>query len=409
MNKKNNKKINMTTNDFFKNTKIPHISKINKNNHSKNEDNKINDNLISQNILLFNKSNLTKRSQRLFSTRNPKVSNKFNKIIQSASVNTPKTKINKNIYNSTVIKKDKMSNTGISNRSYRRDNNKLNNRNYSAYYIKSDVPLEPTFISDILAKNNKKRYFSSKISEIEEKIGKLGKSLKLFHSKNKQLNLNKSFINLSSSKNNNNILDSRNSMNNNEEEKNELEKEKGEEIFPDYLKNEFKIKGTNIISPFCLKSRDSFTLQKFIREFNNKSNLKSDKKCINNKLNIFYAQNEEAYNMKLTLLNKKLIEQGKIDKYKIGFSPSEQLLRDIEKKVTFMKKIVEYAYPNTTLMRLRIPESKRYFMKYKYKYEFKKYPIYNEQYDEVHNEIYNYPAKSSRKNSFKIMKKIYKL
>jgi hypothetical protein len=399
----------MTTNDFFKNTKIPYISKINKNNHSKNEDNKINDNLISQNILLFNKSNLTKRSQRLFSTRNPKVSNKFNKIIQSASVNTPKTKINKNIYNSTVIKKDKMSNTGISYRSYRRDNNKLNNRNYSAYYIKSDVPLEPTFISDILAKSNQKRYFSSKISEIEEKIGKLGKSLKLFHSKNKQLNLNKSFINLSSSKNNNNILDSRNSMNNNEEEKNELEKEKGEDIFPDYLKNEFKIKGTNIISPFCLKSRDSFTLQKFIREFNNKSNLKSDKKCINNKLNIFYAQNEEAYNMKLTLLNKKLIEQGKIDKYKIGFSPSEQLLRDIEKKVTFMKKIVEYAYPNTTLMRLRIPESKRYFMKYKYKYEFKKYPIYNEQYDEVHNEIYNYPAKSSRKNSFKIMKKIYKL
>ena len=398
-------------NNFFKNTNIPINVQTNIKKQSKKDD-KIKGNLFSsQNLILFNKKPIDKRSQRLLSTRNPTISNKFTKDINSVLAKTPRT--NNNIYNSAVIKKDKMSNTSIS---YRRFNNNQLKRNYSSYYIKGDLPLEKRYISDFLVKNNEIRFFSSKISEMDKKIRKLGKSLKIFDLKSKSLKLNKSFTNFFYNKKNNHIIDSKKSMklfepiSNFEEEKNELEKEKEEFIYPDFLKDEFKIKGTNIISPFCLKARDSFTLQKFIRDFNNKSSLKSDRKIINNKLNIFYAHDEEAYNLKLSLLNKKLNEQGKLDKYKIGFSPSERLLRDIEKKVSFMKKIIEYAYPNTTLMRLRMPESKRYFMKYKYKYDFKKCPSNNEAYDEVHNDIYNYPSKGSRNNSCNIKKKrtIYK-
>ena len=396
----------ISPNNIFKNTIIPFIGSKNKYYRYKNEENIINENKhpkSPKNIsILFENKNLMKTKHRLFSTRNPTISSKLNKNIKSAMVKKPN--INKSLFNSFNTKKDKMNNTGTS---FRRNNEKNLKRTYSAYYIKGDLPLEKKYISDFLVKSNDLKYDKSKISDIEEKISKLGRSLNLFLLKNNSLHLSHSYSNIQNKKINklkvNNDIDSKNNKNsiaNSEEEKNDIEKEKDENILPDYLKDEFNIKGTNILSPFCIKARDSFTFQKFIRYFNEKTNLKSDRKYINNKLNIIYAENEDAYNMKITLLNKKLNEQGKIDKYQVGFPPTEKLLRNIEKKVTFMKKIIEYAYPNTALMRMRIPESKRYFQKYKYKYAFKKC-INNEKYDEVHNDIFNFPSKSTKNKGCK--------
>ena len=105
--------------------------------------------------------------------------------------------------------------------------------------------------------------------------------------------------------------------------------------------------------------------------------------------------------MKLALLNKRLFKKGKIDKYHIGISPTEQLLRDMEKKVSLMKNIVEYAYPNTALMRLRMSESKKYYMKYKYKHNFKIFNSNIDNLNEEHSQIYRIPEKDRKINSYK--------
>ena len=395
----------ISSNHFFKNTITPFIRRTYKNSYiSNNEDYSINDTKLSRNeknkTFFFQKKNLLYKRARLFSTRNPQIISKLNKNIKSATIKSPGLK--ENIFYPIKLKQDKMSNTGIS---FYRNNIKKLKRNYSAYYIKSDLPLGQNYISDFLVKSKELKIKSCNISEIEQKIRKLGKTLNLFIFKKQNLSeLNRTFSGFPYKRFINQQI-KQIKYNNNSTHDDEGKKNKNETIkLPDFLKNEFNIKGTKILSPFCLKARDNFILKKFTQYFDDKNNLKSDTKYINNKLNIIYAEDEDAYNMKLALLNKKLNMQGKIDKYQIGFSPSEKLLRDMEKKVTFMKNIVEYAYPNTALMRMRIPESKKYFMKYKYKYDFKNKDVNNEKLNEVQRKIYKLPNKAS-KNNFRRNKK----
>ena len=215
-----------------------------------------------------------------------------------------------------------------------RNNSKSLKRSCSAYYIKSDLPLKKQYITDLLFNDDQKGDHSSKISEIEQKISKLEKTLNIFSTKNSNSSrLSKCFSSVPNGRQieqKSNIISHYTrhciSHRNKEENKNR------EIILPDYLQESFNINKTNILSPFCAKARDNYLLLKFFKYFNEKNNLKSDKKYINNKLNIIYAENEEAYNMKLALLNKKLNKKGKIDRYKIDFSPTEKLLRDMEKK-----------------------------------------------------------------------------
>ena len=63
-----------------------------------------------------------------------------------------------------------------------------------------------------------------------------------------------------------------------------------------------------------------------------------------------------------------------------------------------MKNIIEYAYPNTALMRMRIPESKKYYTNYKYKYDYKNEELNNEKLNEVQSQIYNFPNKTFKTN-----------
>ena len=395
----------ISSNHFFKNTITPFIRRTYKNSYiSNNEDYSINDTKLSRNeknkTFFFQKKNLLYKRARLFSTRNPQIISKLNKNIKSATIKSPGLK--ENIFYPIKLKQDKMSNTGIS---FYRNNIKKLKRNYSAYYIKCDLPLGQNYISDFLVKSKELKIKSCNISEIEQKIRKLGKTLNLLIFKKQNLSeLNRTFSGFPYKRFINQQI-KQIKYNNNSTHDDEGKKNKNETIkLPDFLKNEFNIKGTKILSPFCLKARDNFILKKFTQYFDDKNNLKSDTKYINNKLNIIYAEDEDAYNMKLALLNKKLNMQGKIDKYQIGFSPSEKLLRDMEKKVTFMKNIVEYAYPNTALMRMRIPESKKYFMKYKYKYDFKNKDVNNEKLNEVQRKIYKLPNKAA-KNNFRRNKK----
>ena len=369
----------LSPNNIFKNTMTPFMR--NKKIKLQDEEHSINDKLSSRNInnktIKFQKKDILLKKPRLFSTTNAKILSKLNKNIKSATIKCSNLK-NK-LFHPIKFKKDKMSNTGIS---FYRNNRKILSRNYSAYYIKSDLKLDKKYVSEFLMNYNNLKNSGSKISEIEQKINELGKTLNIYPFKKKNsLYLNHSFSCVPYKK-----------IYKEEERKNK------NRILPDYLKNEFNIKGTKILSPFCIKARDNFILKKLTHYFSDKNNLKSDKKYINNKLNIIYAENEEAYNMKLALLNKKLNSKGKIDKYQIGFSPTEKLLRDMEKKVTFMKNIVEYVYPNTTLMKMRIPENKKYSMKYRYKFNYKNDELNNEKLNEIHSQIYKFPNKNIKKN-----------
>ena len=376
--------------NFFKKTIIPLSRDKDKKKIAWNST--YNDNNKSSKYTICNKIkiNLLKNNPKVNYSKNINFPNKLNKNIKSAIIKSRNSSIN--TFNSNLMKKDKKSMTGIN--FYNNNKMKLK-RNYSAYYIKSDLPLEKQYISDILYNSDKIRKNSkSKISEIEEKISHLRKSLNLFNKRNDNsphLSRTISSIPLNRYVKRKTYVNPKhiNSY------KNKKEKIKTKQIIiPNYLKYEYNIEGTNILSPFCVKSKDNNFFQKFLKHFKQNGNIKSDRNYINNKLNIIYAENEDLYYKKLSILNQRLNKKGKNDKYHIGLSPCEEQLRDMNKKITFMKDIFEYAYPNTVLIKMRIPESKKYFLKYKYRKDFNNYEINKDKLDEKYSYIYKLSSKS---------------
>ena len=320
---------------------------------------------------------LLSEKQKIFSSRNKRNNSKNVSHVNSAIIKKPKaSQIN---ILSTLLSK-----TSYKKKFYPDKKDIFKNkpkRNYSAYYINSDLRLKKNYISDLLQKeennNNNSQNKSQKISDIEKKISILEKSLNIININN--TNKSNSFF-----AENSKYLKIKKIKNYENEKK---------KVLPDYLKEKFNIKGTNILSPFCMKSRDNFIMEKF-RKFLNKNNtLKTDKKyIIDNKLNIIYAENEEMYKNKLKKINQKLIAQGKRLRYKYILSPSEKQLRDMEKKVTFMKDLVDVAFPNTAMFRLR--DNQIYLKKYKTFY--KKHEALNDKkinYDDVQNNFFEIKVK----------------
>ena len=212
-------------------------------------------------------------------------------------------------------------------------------RNYSAYYLDSSLSFKNSYISDLLIQNNENNQNKiTKLSDIEKKMSYLEKKLNFLTPRK-----NKSYSEYSPIK-----------KQKKENKKNEL---------PDYLREEVKIKGTNILSPFCMKSRDKFIMKKLYKLYDKNNSLKMDKKfLIDNRLNIMYAENEEIYKDKLKKINKYFIMKGKNIKYK-PFSTSRKQLKDMEKEVIFMKDIFKYVFPNTAMLKLK--DIKKYFKRIK--------------------------------------------
>ena len=121
----------------------------------------------------------------------------------------------------------------------------------------------------------------------------------------------------------------------------------------------YLIKGTNIISPFCDFARDHYLYKKIFYYSNMKKNLKSDS-CLDNKLNIIYSENEKQYKQKLIKLNEIYRKIGKNKSYNLEPSESENKLRGLKKRVEFMKRIVDYTYPNMVLTKIREQDKKIY-------------------------------------------------
>ena len=124
---------------------------------------------------------------------------------------------------------------------------------------------------------------------------------------------------------------------------------------PLFLRDKYNIKGTKVLSPFCIEARDEFLFKKI---FNNGERKKLPNKytIIDNKLNIFYADNHKQYYKNLMKHNAKLKKKGRKILHEVEPSSTEIKLNTIKSKMNFMKKIVDYAYPNMVLARVRESE-----------------------------------------------------
>ena len=214
--------------------------------------------------------------------------------------------------------------------------------------MKGDLYQKKSYISDLLLNDYKfsKNKSQPKILDLEKKISNFSKTFNLSSIIPKSKSLFKSseikkIVKIKKNK-----------------------KEENRNSIPDYLIEELKIKGTNILSPFCKKWRDQYIDKKFNLFFDESNNeLKSYKKVIiDNKFNILYAENKNIYQAKLKKINKILKRVGQKEKYKNFFTPSEKQLKDMEKKVTLMKNVMDFAYPSTSYLLLKSYKKKNKFI-----------------------------------------------
>jgi hypothetical protein len=93
-------------------------------------------------------------------------------------------------------------------------------------------------------------------------------------------------------------------------------------------------------------------LYKKIFYYSDKKKIKSEN-FLDNKLNIIYSEDESQYQQKLKKLNSIYRKLGKKKIYNMELSQSENKVKSLQKKVDFMKKIVDYAYPDMVLAKIK--------------------------------------------------------
>ena len=174
------------------------------------------------------------------------------------------------------------------------------------------------------------------MKETDKKIEKLVKLLKINPSQ-KGNNKNKiKIINMNDKIKLDNYLSSENYK------QNDNNKHRSEKIL---------IKGTKIISPFCDFSRDNYLYKKIFYYSDKNNNLKSN--ALDNKLNIIYSENENQYKQNIIKLNELYKKMGKNKYYNLEPSQSEIKLKSLKYRVQFMKRIVDYSFPNMVLTKIR--------------------------------------------------------
>ena len=275
--------------------------------------------------------------------------NFFNKIIPKSGSRTFASKLDDKNRNKTIYLDMK--------------NIKKSNK-YSNYYISGNL-FHNDYISDFITGKYKiicKDKNDVKIEQMKDtdnKIEELVKSLNIYPNKTLNKSQSQKLIETEKTIDNDKInikLINENSNNNNINETDTLKKQNIKNSFknglPKKKAEKFLIKGTNIISPFCDFARDHYLYKKIFYYSEKKKNLKSDY-CLDNKLNIIYSENEKQYKQNLIKLNEIYKKLGRNKVYNLEPSESENKLRGLKKRVEFMKRIVDYTYPNMVLTKIR--------------------------------------------------------
>ena len=224
-----------------------------------------------------------------------------------------------------------------------------NNYTYSNFYIKSNnnlfsshkiLNIKDYVLSDRLktssTRHSEQTIHKDKLDKISETIEN-NKKIKLKKNKNNcnslisNLNINEVNFMPSPYLINTSKLSNKNILNIFKPEKklkkNVLKKDSkiNDDNLPIFLREKYNIKGTNIMSPFCIKARDESLYKR-----------------------IFYT-----YFKKLKKINEKLKKEGKKEKNTVFPNSIQYKLAQIKHKIKFMKKIVDYAYPEMVLTRVR--------------------------------------------------------
>lgn len=216
---------------------------------------------------------------------------------------------------------------------------KIKSNNYNKYYVSSDIFHNKNYISDLTFYKQNKSINNKNIGEMKEtdnKIEKLVKLLKIYHNQRRNNKNNIRIIRINdgiNKKNNYSIEDYK-------------QKDGNEHNSKKYL-----IKGTKIISPFCDFSRDNYLYKKIFYYSDKNKKLKSD--SLDNKLNIIYSENENQYKQNIIKLNDLYKKMGKNKYYSLEPSQSETKLKTLKYRVDFMKRIVDYTFPNMVLTKIR--------------------------------------------------------
>ena len=235
---------------------------------------------------------------------------------------------------------------------------------YSNYYISGNL-FHNDYISDFITGKykiickDKNDVQIEQMKDTDNKIEELVKSLNIYPNKTLNKSQSQKLIETEKTIDNDKInikLINENSNNNNINETDTLKKQNIKNSFKNSLPKKkaekFLIKGTNIISPFCDFARDHYLYKKIFYYSEKKKNLKSDY-CLDNKLNIIYSENEKQYKQNLIKLNEIYKKLGRNKVYNLEPSESENKLRGLKKRVEFMKRIVDYTYPNMVLTKIR--------------------------------------------------------
>ena len=292
----------------------------------------------------------------------------------------------------------------------------------NAYYYSANLPIKNKYIVDSLSQEKPKTMRDegkSKVSIMQKKIDNLAKNLNLFQYKKKSNNLKnvknplrrkvekinkREFIQSYNSKQNefsNNtkstipskimqlsslektnyskisqrsapkIIKENTNLSSNKEisEKIDIiegnkaddskENDDSKKIILDKIKEENvkKIMKNAQTSAKALEAKDEF-LYKKIFHFNNIHRKKKTINVIDNKLNIFYSDNIFQYNQKMSRINDMLTKRGKPRIHQGVERNSQKNMENMIQKVQFIKKIVDYVYPNMVLYKVK-QEKKR--------------------------------------------------
>ena len=206
-------------------------------------------------------------------------------------------------------------------------------KRYNDYYIASNL-LKNKYISDLVDDKQSQQI----MEKTDDKIDDMIKYLNIYQN----IKLEK-IKKLPKSMTQRIILDSKPTTNTTND-KNIKEKDK--------IRLITKKCSANLLSPSKQISKDMYLYKKIFYYSDKKKTIRTEKE-LDNKLNIIYSENEDQYIKNINKLNEiyKLLGKKKI--YNIELSQSENKVKNLQKKVEFMKRIVDYTYPNMVLTKIK--------------------------------------------------------
>lgn len=218
------------------------------------------------------------------------------------------------------------------------------NKRYNDYYIASDL-LKHKYISDLISSKINEN-FNQPMRQTDDKINYMIK----------KLNIQKSIIKPDKIKYLSRSMICRFNFNNNKEEEkfnkiNNLTKNSNDKNKINIRLAHKKIGDNTLLRPKTL-SKNMFLYKKIFYYADKKKKIKNDK-VLDNKYNILYSENENQYRKNFEKLNEIYRRLGKKKIYNIQLSHSQNKIKGIQERVNFMKKVVDYTYPDMVLAKIK--------------------------------------------------------